>query len=91
MLAVVGRRLAYGSLLRKSLASFATSCGVGEGGGGKKLYELRTYSILPSRYAEFLKLTNEHLHLRTAYSKLVGYWTSELGGLNEVVHIWEYG
>lgn len=29
--------------------------------------------------------------LRTAHSKLIGYWNTDLGGVNEVVHIWEYG
>ena len=28
--------------------------------------------------------------MRTAHSPLLGYWTTELGGLNEVVHIWGY-
>ena len=94
MLAILGRvrrqALVSQPVLRKSLASFATSVGGGEG-GSKKLYELRTYTIQPARYAEFLKLTNEQLHIRMAHSKLIGYWTTELGGLNEVVHIWEYG
>ena len=56
-----------------------------------KLYELRTYAIQPAKFGEFLKLSAEHFHLRTAHSKLIGYWTTELGGLNEVVHLWEYG
>lgn len=56
-----------------------------------KLYELRTYSIKPAKLGSFLQLTNEKFHLRTAHSKLIGYWTSELGALNEVVHLWEYG
>jgi hypothetical protein len=56
-----------------------------------KVYELRTYKIYPQYYKQFLSLTQEHLHLRTAHSKLLGYWTSELGGLNEIFHIWEYG
>lgn len=55
-----------------------------------KVYELRTYNIWPQCFKAFLNLTSEEFHLRTAQSKLVGYWTSELGGLNEVVHIWEY-
>ncbi|XP_045608885.1 protein NipSnap homolog 3A isoform X2 [Procambarus clarkii] len=54
------------------------------------LYELRTYTLYPEKMREFLTLTEEHLHLRTAHSKLLGYWTSEIGGLNQVVHIWEY-
>ena len=57
----------------------------------ENIYELRTYAIQPARYGEFLKLSSEQLHMRTAHSKLVGYWTTELGGLNEVVHLWEYG
>lgn len=57
----------------------------------KKIYELRTYAAQPSRFVEFLKLTEQRIHLRTSHSKLVGYWTTELGGINEVVHLWEYG
>eukprot|EP00052_Salpingoeca_macrocollata_P030924 m.321477 g.321477 ORF g.321477 m.321477 type:complete len:237 (+) comp25422_c0_seq1:126-836(+) len=55
-----------------------------------KIFELRTYSIQPQHFGEFLSLTNEKIGLRTAHSPLIGYWTSEYGGLNEVVHIWEY-
>lgn len=56
-----------------------------------KVYELRTYAIWPQHLKDFLYLTTEEFHLRTSQSKLIGYWTTELGGLNEVVHIWEYG
>lgn len=54
-------------------------------------YEFRTYSIRPDQNAAFLKLTNEKIHLRTAHSELVGYWSVEYGGLNQVFHIWKYG
>lgn len=54
------------------------------------LYELRWYTIAPEHYPSFLKLTEEKIHLRTEHSPLLGYWTTELGGLNEVVHIWGY-
>jgi len=59
-------------------------------GRPQKAYELRTYTLHPEHYPSFLALTNEHIHLRTKYSKLIGYWVTELGGVNEVVHIWEY-
>ena len=36
-------------------------------------------------------LPQEKFHLRTQHSVLLGYWTSELGGLNQVVHLWQYG
>lgn len=55
------------------------------------VYELRTYSIHPAKVREYLDLTTKEFHLRTAHSKLVGFWTSEIGGLNQVVHLWEYG
>ncbi|XP_075994451.1 protein NipSnap homolog 3A [Genypterus blacodes] len=56
----------------------------------KTLYEFRTYCIRPEQNAAFLKLTNEKIHLRTAHSQLIGYWTVEYGGLNQVFHIWKY-
>lgn len=54
-------------------------------------YEFRTYCIRPEQNAAFLKLTNEKIHLRTAHSELIGYWSVEYGGLNKVFHIWRYG
>ena len=40
---------------------------------------------------DYLTLTAEKFHLRTSHSVLHGYWTVELGGVNQVVHLWEYG
>ncbi|PIK58685.1 hypothetical protein BSL78_04368 [Apostichopus japonicus] len=55
-----------------------------------KLFELRTYNIKPSCMGEYVQLTKDKFHLRTAHSKLVGFWLTELGGVNESVHLWEY-
>ena len=57
----------------------------------KKIYELRTYSLKPECVKPFMELTYEKFHIRTQVSKLNGYWAAELGGINQVVHIWEYG
>ncbi|KAL6067729.1 negative regulation of ATP citrate synthase [Balamuthia mandrillaris] len=54
------------------------------------VYELRTYTLNPKDYPSFLALTNEQIGLRMSHSKLVGYFTTEIGGINEVVHLWEY-
>ncbi|XP_078253003.1 protein NipSnap homolog 3A isoform X2 [Rhinoraja longicauda] len=54
-------------------------------------YEFRTYNIKPGKMTDFLKLTEDNIHLRTAQSELVGYWFVEFGALNEVFHIWKYG
>ncbi|XP_035524903.1 protein NipSnap homolog 3A [Morone saxatilis] len=56
----------------------------------RTFYEFRTYCIRPDQNAAFLKLTNEKIHLRTAHSELIGYWSIEYGGLNKVFHIWKY-
>uniref|UniRef100_A0A3Q3DK29 Protein NipSnap homolog 3A-like n=1 Tax=Hippocampus comes TaxID=109280 RepID=A0A3Q3DK29_HIPCM len=64
------------------------STGAREEGGA--LYEFRTYQIRPDRSSAFLELTNEKIHLRTAHSELVGYWSVEYGALNQVFHIWKY-
>ncbi|XP_038067883.1 protein NipSnap homolog 3A-like [Patiria miniata] len=55
-----------------------------------KIYELRTYTLQAAHFRDYLELTKEKFHLRTSVSKLYGYWVTELGGLNEVKHIWEY-
>mmetsp|Transcript_37603 Transcript_37603/g.52036 ORF Transcript_37603/g.52036 Transcript_37603/m.52036 type:complete len:191 (-) Transcript_37603:104-676(-) len=55
-----------------------------------KLFEWRKYTINPKDFPSFLKLTNEHISLRTNYSPLLGYWITEIGGVNEVIHLWEY-
>ncbi|XP_030831216.1 protein NipSnap homolog 3A [Strongylocentrotus purpuratus] len=55
-----------------------------------KFYELRTYKVKPSSFLAFMKLTNENMAPRLAHNKLIGYWATDIGGLNEVFHIWEY-
>ncbi|KAJ8371669.1 hypothetical protein AAFF_G00303450 [Aldrovandia affinis] len=53
-------------------------------------YEFRTYCVRPEQNAAFLALTNAQIHLRTAHSELLGYWSVEYGALNQVFHIWKY-
>lgn len=56
----------------------------------RSLYEFRVYDVQPHLYSSFLQLTNQKIHLRTAHSQLLGYWSVEYGGLNQVFHIWRY-
>jgi len=67
-----------------------TNTSRGLSSGGSPVYELRTYSLVPSKVGAFMALSKEKFHLRTEHSKLLGYWTVELGGLNQVTHLWEY-
>jgi len=59
-------------------------------GGASHIYDLRTYNLVPKEVGKFLRLSNDKFHLRTSHSVLLGYWTTELGGLNQVVHLWQY-
>ncbi|XP_055950459.1 protein NipSnap homolog 3A-like [Argiope bruennichi] len=56
----------------------------------QKIFEIRTYTVRPKDYKEYIKFTEDNFHLRIKHSKLFGFWITELGGLNEIIHIWEY-
>merc|ERR1719244_1462287 len=71
--------------LHHNLRCFSNFSGV-----DNKIYELRTYNLVPSKVGQFMELSKEKFHLRTQHSVLLGYWTTELGGLNQVVHVWQY-
>lgn len=69
------------------LSSFATGPRQEDG----TFYEFRTYTVKPDKMKDFLELTGQNIHLRTAHSQMIGYWALEFGGLNKVFHIWKYG
>jgi hypothetical protein len=54
--------------------------------------ELRTYTTKPGRAGEFVKLYEAMaLPLQTRYlGGLIGFYVSELGALNQVIHLWRY-
>lgn len=55
------------------------------------VYEMRVYTLQPGKVPEFQALIEkEALPIISKYSKLVGWWSTEVGPLNEVVHIWAY-
>lgn len=55
------------------------------------LHELRAYTLLPAHAAEFLALTRDvAMPIRLSHSKLLGYWTVDVGAINEVTSLWEY-
>ena len=56
------------------------------------IYELRTYTLMPGKQAEYLKLNAEiGRKIRgDKYGKLEGYWSTEFGTLNQLVHLWSY-
>ena len=54
------------------------------------VYEMRTYDLKPRSLPEFEKRTADKIEGRLKLSKLGGYWRTEVGPLNQVVHIWPY-
>ncbi|GLS24149.1 NIPSNAP family protein [Labrys miyagiensis] len=56
------------------------------------IYELRTYRLRTGTVPAYLKLVDEEgiAIQRGHLGQLVGYFFSEIGVLNEIVHIWAY-
>lgn len=55
------------------------------------IYEMRTYTIKVGQLQTYLKhFEDVGLPIISKYAQLVGYWYTEIGELNQVVHIWEY-
>ncbi len=55
------------------------------------IYEMRTYTLKPGAIPVFLELfEKEALPIIKKRSKLVAWWTTEIGPLNEMIHVWEY-
>ena len=54
------------------------------------IYEIRTYRIAPGSLAEVEKRFGEAYDYRKKYSELTAFLHTEIGPLNEIVHIWGY-
>ena len=54
------------------------------------LYELRTYRLKPGTVPEYEKRFGEAIEVRQKYSRLVGFWHTEIGPVNQVLHLWAY-
>jgi hypothetical protein len=54
------------------------------------IYEIRTYRLKPGSLAEVEKRFGEGYEYRKKYSPLAAFWHTEIGPLNEIVHVWPY-
>ncbi|WCK56442.1 NIPSNAP family protein [Aneurinibacillus sp. Ricciae_BoGa-3] len=55
------------------------------------IYEMRTYTVKIGKMQEYLGLFEDVGHaIISKYAKLVGYWYTEIGELNQIVHVWAY-
>jgi NIPSNAP len=55
-------------------------------------YEIRTYTFKPLRGADWLALyKTEGLPLQQEFlGQLIGFFTTEIGDISQIVHIWAY-
>ncbi|WP_252315910.1 NIPSNAP family protein [Sinobaca sp. H24] len=54
-------------------------------------YEMRTYTVKVGKVNEYLDHFEEvGFPIISKYAKLVGWWYTDIGELNQVIHIWEY-
>ena len=54
------------------------------------IYEVRTYTLQPGSVAQFEENFAKALPSREKYSKLGAFWHTEIGPLNQVIHVWPY-
>ncbi len=54
------------------------------------IYEMRTYDLKPRAVPEFEKRFGEAYEKRKKYSELAAFWHTEIGPLNQVIHVWPY-
>ena len=56
------------------------------------IYELRTYTVRPGTLGDMIKAASTVSHdiRKNDYGKLEGYWSTEIGPLNQVLHMWSY-
>jgi hypothetical protein len=54
------------------------------------IYEIRTYRIAPRSLPEVERIFGEAYDHRRKYSELTAFWHTEIGPLNEIVHVWGY-
>ena len=54
------------------------------------IYEFRTYTLKPGSLAEVEKRFGEGYEHRKKFSPLAAFWHTEIGPLNEIIHVWGY-
>lgn len=56
------------------------------------IYEMRTYTVRPGTLGDIVKAASTVSSdiRKNDYGKLEGYWMTEIGPLNQVIHLWSY-
>lgn len=54
------------------------------------IYEVRTYQLFPGSMQEVIARFGEGYEHRKQHSELAAFWYSEIGPLNQIIHVWPY-
>jgi hypothetical protein len=54
------------------------------------IVEMRTYTLRPGTVAAVEERFGKALPARLKFSKLAAFWHSEIGTLNQIIHVWPY-
>ena len=56
------------------------------------IYEMRTYTLIVGKMADVVQLykTEGWPALQKHPQKLVGYFTGDIGAMNQLIHIWKF-
>ncbi len=54
------------------------------------IYEVRTYDLKPGAIPQAEEAFAEALPYREKYSPIAAFWHTEIGPLNQIIHVWGY-
>lgn len=54
------------------------------------IYEVRTYRLEPNTGPEVVKRFGEAYEYRKKFSEMAAFFTTDIGPLNQIIHIWPY-
>jgi len=56
------------------------------------IVDVRTYTLVPRKMAKYLELFERHALpvMKRHGLELAGYYVSQIGPLNQIVHLWRY-
>ena len=54
------------------------------------IYEVRTYDLKPGAVPQAEEAFAEALPYREKYSPIAAFWHTDIGPLNQIIHVWGY-
>ena len=54
------------------------------------IYEVRTYDLKPGAVPQAEEAFAEALPYREKYSPIAAFWHTDIGPLNQIIHVWSY-